>query len=156
MSSSKKSKSGHATKKIKPNRFDIVIKDISRPNPQRSIIDIFMDPSYRNIVQDMLPFIGTEGRRTFGMSSKTIYESMGGKEKATKDYARLKVQKDVQKILHKLQGKFKDYDTFQYALKYELLNLDFDYQVDDKLNLSEELKQNYLENEEFYKQSFQA
>lgn len=146
MSTRKRSPDDHSHSSLKKN------KQITF---NQSIADIFLNPDYRNIVNEIKPFIGTAGRRTFGLTSKSIYESIGGKTKADQDYAILKVNNDVDNILKNIKGKFNDYNAYQYALKFELVDLDFQYQIDDKLLMSEYLKQKYLDNQEFYKQSFQ-
>ena len=106
------------------------------PSPVRttSLSTLFLDPSNRDILTYLLPFLGKSGRRGMGKTSKKIYENLGGKEQAKKDYSELYENKNLKKLLNQTIINFRDrigmsFSTFKDTLKLYIMELRNDFKV---------------------------
>jgi hypothetical protein len=110
---------------------------------------LFEDPSNKDILAYLKPFLGRKGIRELGVASKTIYNNLGGKEQADKDLMAIKIleiELAVQNLLEKLRSL--PFDIFKDKMTMALWLLEFDLKL--KEPLIKYLRSNYTDNSDFY------
>lgn len=85
----------------------------------------------KDFVTELNPYLGTSTRRNFGMTSKSVYDMMGGKSQADRDYLVLrdeKMKRDIDEMVDTLVATipyayFKSVYHFRKTFQEKLLKL---------------------------------
>jgi len=105
------------------------------------LIEFMLDN--KDFVTELKPYLGTSTRRNLGMTSKSMYDMMGGKSQADRDYLVLqdeKMKRNIDEMVDTLAttipyAYFKDEKHFRETFQQKLLKLV------DKLLKQGEIKQ---------------
>ena len=85
----------------------------------------------KDFVTDLKPYLGTSTRRNLGMTSKSVYDMIGGKPQADRDYLVLrdeKMKRDIDEMVYTLASTipyayFKSDKLFRKTFQEKLLKL---------------------------------